>query len=78
MLYQLMITMSKKKLIQPDPDYKPYIVYNDYLQVWVGLKDGGRTAVFSDNYDEAKPLYYDQQFKTLQRVAEGKIEKEYI
>jgi hypothetical protein len=70
--------MSKKKLIQPDPDYKPYIVYNDYLQVWVGLKDGGRTAVFSDNYDEAKPLYYDQQFKTLQRVAEGKIEKEYI
>lgn len=73
-----MITMSKKKLIQPDPDYKPYIVYNDYLQVWVGLKDGGRTAVFSDNYDEAKPLYYDQQFKTLQRVAEGKIEKEYI
>jgi len=78
MLYQLMITMSKKKLIQPDPDYKPYIVYNDYLQVWVGLKDGGRTAVFSDNYDEAKPLYYDQQFKTLQRIAEGKIEKEYI
>jgi hypothetical protein len=70
--------MSKKKLIQPDPDYKPYIVYNDYLQVWVGLKDGGRTAVFSDNYDEAKPLYYDQQFKTLQRIAEGKIEKEYI
>lgn len=73
-----MITMSKKKLIQPDPDYKPYIVYNDYLQVWVGLKDGGRTAVFSDNYNEAKPLYYDQQFKTLQRIAEGKIEKEYI
>jgi hypothetical protein len=70
--------MSKKKLIQPDPDYKPYIVYNDYLQVWVGLKDGGRTAVFSDNYNEAKPLYYDQQFKTLQRIAEGKIEKEYI
>jgi len=78
MLYQLMISISKKKLVTEDPDRKPYIVYNEYLQVWVGLKDGGRIALFSDEYDEAKPLHYDQQFRTLQRVAGCKLEKEYI
>lgn len=78
MLYLLMITTSKKKLIQPDPDCKPYIVYNEYLQVWVGLQDGGRTALFSDEYDDAKPLHYDQQFKTLQRIAGSKLEREFI
>jgi hypothetical protein len=73
-----MISISKKKLVTEDPDRKPYIVYNEYLQVWVGLKDGGRIALFSDEYDEAKPLHYDQQFRTLQRVAGCKLEKEYI
>lgn len=77
MQYQPM-THTSKKLLQPDPDRKPYIVYNEYLQVWVGLKDGGRTAVFSDDYDDAKPLHYDQQFKTLQRIAGSKIEREFI
>jgi len=73
-----MISISKKKLATEDPDRKPYIVYNEYLQVWVGLKDGGRIALFSDEYDDAKPLHYDQQFRTLQRVAGCKLEKEYI
>jgi hypothetical protein len=44
----------------------------------VGLKDGGRTALFSDEYNDAKPLHYDQQFKTLQRIAGSKIEREFI
>ena len=70
--------MSKKKLIQPDPDRKPYIVYNEYLQVWVGLRDGGREAAYSDEYNDAKPLYYDQQFKTLQHIARCKLEREFI
>jgi hypothetical protein len=78
MQYQPLMPTSKKKLIQPDPDRKPYIVYNEYLQVWVGLKDGGRIALFSDEYDEAKPLHYDQQFRTLQRIAGYKLEREYI
>ena len=78
MQYQLMISISKKKLVTEDPDRKPYIVYNEYLQVWVGLKDGGRVALFSNEYDEAKPLHYDQQFRTLQRVAGCKLEREYI
>ena len=70
---------KQPKLLNPeDPDKKPFIVYNEYLQVWVGLRDGGRTAMFSDEYDEAKPLYYEQQFKALQRIAGGAIEKEYI
>jgi hypothetical protein len=78
MQYQPLTPTSKKKLIQPDPDRKPYIVYNEYLQVWVGLQDGGRIALFSDEYDDAKPLHYDQQFRTLQRVAGCKLEREYI
>jgi len=73
-----MISISKKKLVTEDLDRKPYIVYNEYLQVWVGLKDGGRIALFSDEYDDAKPLHYEQQFRTLQRVAGCKLEREYI
>ena len=75
---QLMTSTSKKKLVTEDPDRTPYIVYNEHLQVWVGLKDGGRTALFSDEYNDAKPLHYDQQFKTLQRIAGSKIEREFI
>lgn len=78
MLSQPLTPVSKKKLVQPDPDRKPYIVYNEYLQVWVGLQDGGRIALFSDEYDDAKPLYYDQQFRTLQRIAGCKLEREFI
>ena len=72
------MTRTSKKLVQPDPESKPYIVYNEYLQVWVGLKDGGRVVVFSDDYEDAKPLQYEQQFKTLQRIATMALEKEYI
>jgi hypothetical protein len=72
------MSAPKKKLVVEDPERKPYIVYNEYLQVWVGLRDGGRTAIFSDEYDEAKPLHYEQQFKTLQRIAGDVLEKEYI
>lgn len=69
---------SKKKPIAVDPDIKPYIVYNEQLQVWVGLKNGGREALFSDNFDDAKPLHYEEQFSTLRWIANCKLEKEYI
>jgi len=78
MQYHCMMKKSNQSLVPEDPDKKPYIVYNDYLQVWVGLKDGGRTAVFSDEYSDAKPLYYEQQFKALQHIAGDVLEKEYI
>jgi hypothetical protein len=73
-----MTSTSKKKLVTEDPDRKPYIVYNEHLQVWVGLSNGGRTAIFSDEYNDAKPLHYEQQFRTLQRIAGPALEKEYI
>jgi hypothetical protein len=73
-----MIPTSKKKLVTEDPDRKPYIVYNEHLQVWVGLSNGGRIAIFSDEYNDAKPLHYEQQFRTLQRIAGNKIEREFI
>jgi hypothetical protein len=72
---------SRKKKVHPvtlDPDYKPFIVMNEYLQVWTGLKDGGLTLVFSDNIDDAKPLDFDTQFITLNRLTLDKLEQIYI
>jgi hypothetical protein len=48
------------------------------LQVWVGLKDGGRTAVFSDDFDKAKVLGYEEQFVHVCRISDGHIMKDYI
>ena len=73
---------SKKKkvdLITLDPEYKPFIVMNEYLQVWVGIKDGGRTLVFSDDFDDARSLFFDSQFRTLKRISRiVKLEQIYI
>ena len=76
-----MMKKSRKKKVYPvtlDPDYKPFIVMNEYLQVWTGLKDGGLTLVFSDNIDDAKPLDFDTQFITLNRLTLDKLEQIYI
>jgi len=73
-----MTLTSKKKLVQIDPDYKPYIILNDMLQVWIGLQDGGRTAVFSDNFDEAKVLGYEEQFVHICRIVNCQVMKDYI
>jgi len=73
---------SKKKkvdLITLDPEYKPFIVMNEYLQVWIGLKDGGRTLVFSDDFDDARSLFFDSQFRTLKKLSKiVKLEQIYI
>ena len=69
---------SKKKLVPIDPDYKPYIVLNDKLQVWIGLRDGGRRAVFSSNFDSAKILGYEEQFVHICRISDGQVMKDYI
>ncbi len=75
-----MTPTSKKKKKQPliDPDYKPYIVLNDKLQVWVGLLDGGRRVAFSDDFDEAKVLGYEEQFVHICRIADCQVMKDYI
>lgn len=77
------ISKRKKKkervdFIKSDPDYKPYIVMNEFLQVWVGLANGGRNLTFSDNPEEAKVLYFDTQFKYLRRATIFKLEQIYI
>ena len=69
---------SKKKLVPTDPDYKPYIVLNDRLQVWVGLLDGGRRVAFSADFDEAKVLGYEEQFVYICRIADCQVMKDYI
>jgi len=69
---------SKKKSVPVDPDYKPYIVLNDRLQVWVGLLDGGRRIAFSDDFDEAKILGYEEQFTHICRIADCQVMKDYI
>jgi len=75
------MSTSKKKRKDPitdHPDYKPYIVMNDCLQVWVSLADGGRKLIFSDNMDDAKTLHFDSQFKTLKRLSLTKLEQIYL
>jgi len=42
------------------------------------LKNGGRELVFSDDLDDAKPLNFDVQFKTLNRLTLDKLEQIYI
>jgi hypothetical protein len=69
---------KKKKQSIIDPDYKPFIVLNDKLQVWVGLRDGGRRSVFSDNFDNAKVLGYEEQFVHICRISDGQVMKDYI
>ena len=69
---------KKKKHLIIDPDAKPYIVINEHLQVWTGLRDGGRTAVFSDDLDDAKELQYEEQFKYICRIANCQVMKDYI
>jgi hypothetical protein len=75
------MSTSKKKRTDPikdHPDYKPFIVMNDCLQVWVSLANGGRKLIFSDNLDDAKPLHFDSQFKTLKRLSLTKLEQIYL
>lgn len=69
---------SKKKKVIIDPDAKPYIVINEHLQVWTGLREGGRVVVFSDNLDDAKELQYEEQFKYICRIANCQVMKDYI
>ena len=56
--------------------HRAYLVVNDDAQFFSGLK-GGR-PMFSESYDDAKPLYHHRQFKTLQSISYEKLYKEYI
>ena len=55
---------------------RPFYVMNEYAEYWAGLRFG--KARFSDNFDEARTLERDEQFKNLQYLSDYKIEKIYL
>ena len=55
---------------------RTYIVWNDEAQFFSGLRGG--KPVFIESYDDAKPLKRESQFRTLVRVSDVPIFKEYI
>jgi len=55
---------------------RTYIVCNDQAQFFSGLR-GGKPE-FSESYDDAKPLERESQFRTLVRISDIPIFKEYI
>lgn len=59
--------------IKCEEDEKPFYVMNDYAQWYCGLR-GGKPK-FTDNFDEARILERNTQFKTLKRVSDYPIEK---
>ena len=52
---------------------KPFYVINEYAQVFAGLKQG--YPFFSDNVTEAKPIYNNEQFRSIRRGHIYKIER---
>jgi hypothetical protein len=68
-----LIRKRKQKEIEP---IREFIVMNDMAQVWVGL-NGGK-LVFSNNFDEAKPLREESKFSIMQRAYPYKLEMLWI
>jgi hypothetical protein len=54
-------------------DEKPFYVMNDYAQWYCGLRGG--KASFTDNFENARTLDRESQFKMLKRVSDYPIEK---
>ena len=52
---------------------KPFYVINEYAQVFAGLKQG--YPFFSDDVTEAKPIYNNEQFRSIRRGHLYKIER---
>jgi hypothetical protein len=59
--------------IKFEDNEKPFYVMNDSAQWYHGLRAG--KPVFTDNFEEARTLERDTQFKMLQRVSDYLIEK---
>jgi len=63
-----------KKLREPKPS--EFIILNEYAQVFIGLLKG--YPVFSDDWDEAKPLQNPNQIKHLKHGTSHQLEIYYI
>ena len=69
-----MKALLNKKLKEPkEPEF---IVLNEIAQVFSGLRGG--YPEFSDNWDDAKPLYNLNQVKTIQYGTTYKVEIHYL
>jgi hypothetical protein len=55
---------------------KEYILMNENLEVWTGLKGG--YPIFSHNIEEAKPLTDESQSRTLRLFYPYKLEIIYL
>jgi hypothetical protein len=51
----------------------PFYVINEFAQVFAGLRQG--YPFFSDNVTEAKPIYNNEQFRSIRRGHLYKIER---
>jgi hypothetical protein len=66
-----MKAVLNKKLREPkEPEF---IVLNEYAQVFSGLKRG--YPDFSDDFDEARTITNDAQFRIIQQGTSFKLEK---
>jgi hypothetical protein len=66
----------KKMFLHSEEPTHPFYVMNEYAEYWTGLRFG--KARFSDNFNEAKTLERDEQFRSLQHISDYKIEKIYL
>lgn len=62
--------------IDDHPRELPFVVLNDQAEVFSGLRGG--YPIFEENFEKAKPLERDVQFRTLERMVNLPIFKEYI
>jgi hypothetical protein len=66
----------KKRLLIEEEIEDIFYVMNDYAQYFIGFKYG--KGHFGDNFDLARQLTNDAQFKMLQVLSDCPIEKIYI
>ena len=56
-----------------EPKEPEFIVLNEYAQVFCGLKRG--YPDFSDNFEEARTIVNDNQFRIIQQGTSFRLEK---
>jgi hypothetical protein len=66
----------KRVLNNKEPKPQEFIVLNEYCQVFCGLRRG--YPAFSDNMDDAKPIWNEQQFKNIKYGTNFILEKHFI
>jgi hypothetical protein len=64
------------KRLAPENTEPQFIVLNEYCQVFCGLRKG--YPAFSDDMEEAKPIWNHEQFKRIQYGTNFKLEKMYL